>query len=675
MEQSSEMIQLVLVVMLGVQQAPPRSPSPQATVPPATSKATKSTEAPAPDPVAEAYFQFMLGRNLESRGDVDGAIAAYRKAMELDPKSAELPAELAALYARQSRMRDAIDAAEAALKINPAHGGAHAVLGSIYAELAEHEDPGAAAKAPGTPSNLSIAIGHLEAAFKAEGDLTPPGLRVGLARLYLKSKNYDTCISTLRNLLADEPYMPEAVSLLAEVYTTAGRSADALELLKDAVAQNPDFYGALGDAYDKAQRFSDAADAYGKASAEDPSDQDVKTKWAFALMNAGGPIRMVQARTKLAEIVRLNPNSGWPLYLLSQAQRDTGELDAAEQSARRLMAIAPNRAWGPHALAQVLEQRREYQKVVDALGPLVAKAGTGRESDTSLLLTHLGFAYLELGRPGEAVSSFERAQAQTPDDATLGTYLIQALVAAKQYDRALKLVREKRQKDDKDLRLVRLEAEALRGAGKVDEGAALLKSLQDPGRTEPDGAFALAEYYASAQRYAEAADVLKAQVARTPDNLNVQFQYGAMLEKQKRFAEAEKVFRQVLARDPQHGPTLNYLGYMLADRGERLPEALALIKRAVEVDPHNSAYIDSLGWAHFKLNQLDLAEKYLKQAADLLPRDSAVQEHLGDLLSRRGRHEEAIEAWKRALAGDGDSIDRAAIERKVRAAQEKATRR
>ncbi len=675
MEQSIEMIQLALVVMLGVQQAPPPPSSPQAKVPPATAKAARPAEAPAQDPIGEAYYQFLLGRNLEARGDVDGAIGAYRKAMELDPKSAEVPAELASLYARQSRLRDAIDTAEAALKINPAHGGAHAVLGSIYGELAERDEAIPPGKDASGPTNLSRAIAHLEAAFKAKGDQTPPGLRVGLARLYLKNKAYDTCIATLRSLLADEPYMPEAVSLLSDVYQNSGRSADALELLKDAVAENPDFYGALGDAYDKAQRFADAADAYGKASAEDPSDQDLKTKWAFALMNAGGTARLTQARKHLTDVVRLNPNGGWPLYLLSQAQRETGDLDAAEQSARRLMAIAPTRAWGPHALAQVLEQRRDYQKVVDALEPLAAKSAPGRDSDGSLLLTHLGFAYLALGRANQAVSSFERAQKLTPEDASLGTYLIQALLADKQYDRALKLVREKRQKDDKDRRLARLEADALRGSGKVDEGAALLRSLPDVSAADPDGAFALAEYYASAQRFADAAEVLKAQIARTPDNLNVQFQYGAMLEKQKRFAEAERVFRQVIARDPQHGPTLNYLGYMMADRSDRLPEALALIKRAVEADPHNGAYIDSLGWAHFKLNQLDLAEKYLKQAADQLPRDSAVQEHLGDLLSRQGRRDEAIEAWKRALAGDGESVDRAVIERKLKAAQEKAIRR
>jgi tetratricopeptide (TPR) repeat protein len=154
-------------------------------------------------------------------------------------------------------------------------------------------------------------------------------------------------------------------------------------------------------------------------------------------------------------------------------------------------------------------------------------------------------------------------------------------------------------------------------------------------------------------------------VNQTPVATGVLFQYGAMLERQARWADAERVFRQVLARDPDHAPTLNYLGYTLVERGGRLDEAVTLIKRAVALDPHNGAYLDSLGWAYFKQNQLDLAEPHLRAAAAQLPRDSAVQDHWGDLLAKRGRYAEAAEAWRRALAGDGEQIERQKIERKI----------
>jgi Flp pilus assembly protein TadD len=122
-------------------------------------------------------------------------------------------------------------------------------------------------------------------------------------------------------------------------------------------------------------------------------------------------------------------------------------------------------------------------------------------------------------------------------------------------------------------------------------------------------------------------------------------------------------------RDPLNAQALNYLGYMLADRGRSLDEAVVLIERALQRDPRNPSYLDSLGWAYFRLGRLDLAERYLREAAASLVTNSVVQDHLGDVLFRLERVDEAIAAWRRALAGDGESIDRAAIEVKIKNAR------
>jgi tetratricopeptide (TPR) repeat protein len=81
-----------------------------------------------------------------------------------------------------------------------------------------------------------------------------------------------------------------------------------------------------------------------------------------------------------------------------------------------------------------------------------------------------------------------------------------------------------------------------------------------------------------------------------------------VFDKQKRFAEAESAFRQVLSRDPDNAIALNYLGYMLAERGERLDESVTYLKKALQVEPENPSYLDSLGWAYFKADKLDLAK-------------------------------------------------------------------
>jgi Tfp pilus assembly protein PilF len=136
-------------------------------------------------------------------------------------------------------------------------------------------------------------------------------------------------------------------------------------------------------------------------------------------------------------------------------------------------------------------------------------------------------------------------------------------------------------------------------------------------------------------------------------------------------AVAAAAIRRVLARDPQNAPALNYLGYMLAERGERLDESVTVVTQALQIEPENGSYLDSLGWAYFKAQKLDLAEEYLRRAAGQLKGNSVIQDHYGDVLSKLGRYDDAIAAWTLALAGDGDSIDRGDIDKKIKAAKQK----
>ena len=110
---------------------------------------------------------------------------------------------------------------------------------------------------------------------------------------------------------------------------------------------------------------------------------------------------------------------------------------------------------------------------------------------------------------------------------------------------------------------------------------------------------------------------------------------------------------------------------MLADRGERLDESVGYLKKALEIEPDNGSYLDSIGWAYFKQNKLDLAEANLRRAAEQLKTNSVIQAHFGEVLFKVGRYDQAIEAWSRALTGDGDEIDRAGLDKKIRTAKQK----
>ena len=622
---------------------------------------------------SEAYYQFMLGRRLESEGDIDGAVKAYREASKLDPKSAEVVAELAGLYARENKIREATETAQAALKIDAANVSANRVLGIIYASMARADEGTGPLDAEATKL-AATAAEHLDAARRGS-EVPNPGLDLMLARLYIRIDQRDKAITLLGHMVVDEPGNPDPVNLLLQLYQQAGRQADATSLLESVVADQPSFYAPLGELYEKQQRWQDAAHAYEQSMALNGGNPDVRTQLAVAWLSSGNSGQTARAVDLLQQVRKENPADTRVLYLLSQAQRAAGRLDDAEKTARELMTIAPGSLTGPYALALVFEQKQQYRQVVDTLAPIADAraanpAGAGPELVPVLL--RLGFASLELGDIDRALSSFERARKASPQNPSIDLYVLQAQIDGRRYADAAALADKLRASRPDDPRVLRLAAEVLRQTGQADQGAALLRGALERRPDDVSARLALAEFDLQAHRYEDAQRVLDQAAGKFPANLDVILLEGAVLERQKRFADAEQKFREVLAKDPLHAGALNYLGYMLAERGERLDESVGYIKRALQAEPYNGAFLDSLGWAYFRQNKLDLAEANLRKAADQRVRDSAIQEHFGDVLFKLGRYEDAAAAWQRALDGNLEQVDRATIEKKLRSAREKA---
>lgn len=645
---------------------------------PRAGQAAARLSSPSPDALGRAYGEFLLGRHLEDAGDVDGAIAAYKRAMQLDPTAADVPAELAALYMRQNRPQDATAAAEQALKIAPANREAHRVLGTVYAALADGDRASRAQRDPKLAEYTTKAVSHLEQALAGAEGVPDSNLEAMLARLYLRTDEYDKAVPLLTRLVSDEPGWSEGPMLLAEAYSGAGRTAEAIDWLEHAAPADPRLYPLLADFYEKAHRWHDAAGAYQDALKAAPDSVDLQTRYASALVNSGDRQDAAKAKDVLSGMAKQHPDNLRLLYLLSQAERRTGDLQAAEAAARKVVAQNPKSPWGYYALAETLEERQRFQAVIDVLSPAIAgmrARGGDASDDLSLLLPHVGFAYQQLGEVDKALDAFQQAHRLAPDDAAVTGYLIQANLAAKRYQAAVDLARQARASQPEDLRLATLEAQALRRSGRSDQGIAVLEQSVKSHHDDPRAWIALAQLYADANRGSQAIQLLRDARTKFPSDTSIVFELGAVYDKEKRFADAEAAFKQLLARDPDNASALNYLGYMLAERGERLDESVSYLKKAVRLEPDNGSFLDSLGWAYFKRDQLQLAEDNLKRAAAQLRANSVVQDHYGELLFKLGRYDEAIVAWTRALAGDGEDIDRKAIDRKIRDAKQKLDKR
>jgi tetratricopeptide (TPR) repeat protein len=612
-------------------------------------------------PAGGAYYEFLLGLHLETMGDVSGALAAYERAERLDSSSAEIPAALAELYVRQDRSTDAVAAAERAIKANPESPEANWIIGRIYAAMSETADP----RDPANADFAARAVPYLERADV----VAHPAVRFGLARLYMRVRDFAKAISVLVPYVAEQPDEPDAIELLAEAYQAAGRSDEAIALLEKSAPDAPDLYAVLGQIYLGQQRWDDAAKALGEAVKRRTRNVTLRVQWATALLNTGSLDDARRARTVLEEVTAASATNLQALYLLAQAQRRTSDLTAAAGTARKMMTASPTGLAGPFVLAQVFEEQGEYRQAVETLEPVLAKtkdgAGTPADIDPARLWAQLGTAHQQLREFPQAIDAFTQARRLSPQNPAMDLLLVQALLAAGRIQEATGAIDRARGQYPRDLGLARLQARTLRLGGRFDQAVAVMKTAVGADADNPLAYIGLAEVYADGDRPSEAMAVLQDASARFPRDLSIRFQLGAVFEHQKRYADAERVFRQVIADDPQHADALNYLGYMLAERGERLEESVQYVQRALELDPGNAAYLDSLGWAYYKLNRLDLADAPLREAGARMRSSSVVQSHLGDLLFKRGQYGDAIGAWQRALEGDGEAITRSEIQKKI----------
>ena len=310
-------------------------------------------------------------------------------------------------------------------------------------------------------------------------------------------------------------------------------------------------------------------------------------------------------------------------YTLGRLYLRQGDGDKAVQTLTRVVGLNPGSAQARLSLAQAYVTAGNIAGAIQTLEEIAA--------DEPRVAAALGQYLEQAGRPADAARAYAAALDVTPMSVEIKFRRAAALFTARQYAEAAEAAAEAQAEHPDDLRFPRLRARALSETG------------------------------ASAR----AIEILEPAARANPGDLATQFALADLYNDAGRGGDAERALRQLLAVEPRNADALNYLGYMLAERGQQLDEAIRLVRQALDIEPDNPSFLDSLGWAYFRQGNAAEAEKYLAPAAEKLPKNSVVQDHMGDVHAGRGRWAEAIAAWQRALEGDGEDIDRAAIEKKI----------
>jgi predicted Zn-dependent protease len=678
---TSRQIAMALVLLLAGSRAVsarqpvhPALPSPaaqQAAAPPDASKDT------------EAYYDFLMGHFFAQRyqvtsqsEDANNSIDFYKKAFALDSASQQIGDELAEIYFQSQHIRDAVTEAQSMLSRDPENLGAHRLLARIYVR---------------TLGDLSNTAGQKDTLVRASEQYSEilrldPGdsdAALWLARLYRLQNEHDKAETVLRALLGREPENENGVEQLTQLLLDEGKPQEAVSTLQGILQRAPtaSLWDMLGSADTQIHDLPNAEQAYRKAAELQPGEVGHHRGLAQTLL---AEEKFPEAIAEFQSLVEMDSDDPDNYLRLAEIYKQLLQLDKAEQNVLLAKQRAPGNLEVIYYESSIYEAEGRFDDSIRVLSDAVAGVKSqseftpSRRRTLAILYQQLGQLYRETSNYSAAVNTFEEMLRLGPEeDRRARAMIIDTYRDARDIPKALDASRKALDAYPKD-RAIRVTQALLFGENaQTDQAAALLRAMLDGSAGDFEIQMDLAQVFEQGKRWPDAEQAAHAAQKIVPgsnEKETADFLLGAIFERQKKFDQAEEQFRQVLADNPRNPATLNYYGYMLADRGLRLPEATEMIKRALVEDPNNAAYQDSLGWAYFKQDMLPEAEELLRKAVSREGHDPTILSHLGDVYAKQGKDglaeaqwQKSVDEWHRVLPGDFEPARLAEVQQKIAA--------
>jgi len=664
---------------------------------PATAGSQSAVKSKTPDRAA-AYYHFAMAHMYEEqvangRSELaNKAIEEYRAAIDADPTSAYLTSGLAELYNKIGRIRDAVVEAQDLIKRNPNNLEARRLLGRIYLRSLGDMQAGS-----GSESILKLAIEQYEQIVRLQPDSMDDHLLLG--RLYRLNNDLQKAESEFKTAVKLQPDSEEVVTTLAYLYNELGDTARAAQVLSSVpnTERSAKLYSALGYTYEQQKEYKNAIEAYRHAIELDRDNLDAIRGLAQNLLNDGQADAALEQYKVIADA---NPEDAQTYVRIAEIYRKQGKFDLALEHLKKAETMVQDSVEVPYNIAAIYQAQGRYDEAIPIMRDLLKKSekpdgkySNGEKSNRAVFLERLGTIYREQGNNQAAIETFREIVALGDSENIERGYqeIIDTWREAKEWQKATDVAKEAVQKlpTSRDLKMVLAAQQAdmgdadkaLKDVRAMLKGDANANSSSNSNSDDRQVYITLAQMNTRLRRFSDAEQALdKAEQlsTKTEDKEYIWFLRGSTFEREKHYAEAEEQFKKVLASDPEHASALNYLGYMLADQNMKLEEALGYIKHAVDLDPANGAYLDSLGWAYFRLGKYELAEDNLLKASQKINTDPTVHDHLGDLYQKTGRlklaathWERALSEWSRTIAAEVDPGDVTRVQKKLDSAKMK----
>ncbi len=460
---------------------------------------------------------------------------------------------------------------------------------------------------------------------------------------------------------------------LAALHEKQGETEKARQLYEGILRLRPDsteYYWRIAEILEREKLYEKALETYQKTKEKLPKSKKLRGRIIDLLIRMG---KLDEAEKEFEELISLYPKETGIQIDYIILLNAVGKYDKAGELASELLEQSPN----PILMLQISTSyvgKKEYDKAAEYFEQAIKSLEEVPAPD----YVRLALLYRKAGNDAKAKTYFDKVivlyedeLAEKGDDyKTL--YALGAIhetigeqeKAIEYFEKAADEIKKSMDDNEDNVSLVVQYADLMQKLDRYDEAEKYYLVAIDKDPEQATALYALGAIHErmnedqEARGYFErAADEIKKSMDDNEDDVSLVVQYADLMQKLERYDEAEKYYLVAIDKDPEQATALNNLGYMWIERGEKLSKAIKLIERALEIEPDNSAFIDSLGWGLFKKGKYKDALAKLKEAVEAGANDPVVFDHLGDAYMKNKMYEEAIANWEKAIEMEHEHPD------------------
>ncbi len=467
------------------------------------------------------------------------------------------------------------------------------------------------------------------------------------AQLYISQNNYPMAIIELQDALKYDPNTASIHTSLAGAYWNIGKIDRAEEHLLDAIKINSNDIEArymLANQYIVRHQYDLAAEQLDLLIAIDSS----KAKHYIARAElAAAQMQWEQAIQLYRHAYAADPGSIHVLEKAADIALSTNKIQIARDIFTELVRIDKDNIAYLSVLADLLIMEKQFTEVGQIVEQIIAAEGQSKEQ-----LVKLGVFFFQKGQFDHALALFKKAHLMDSDDLNVLHFISSTFLELNQLDSVNYYSDLMIAVSGNESRGYLNKALAAINNNELHDAIVILKQVSEKSIDDYSIQYLLGNAYYQVQEYDQATMYLQRALNLSPQSRSVLHILAIINDARQQWAESDSIYQQLIKNDSTDAQAFNNYAYSLVERNKNLSLALLYAMKATTLVPSNAAYLDTYGWIHFNLGNIDEALHSIKQSLEIDNSNAVVLEHMGDVLLKANRKNEAIEYFQKAFELD-----------------------